>query len=725
MGRWTRRAFIGVGGLLGGGLVLGAGGIALAPNRLRIQPDGGGDARHLTTWIKITPDGNVIVLIPHCEMGQGANLGIAMMLADELDADWQRLQIEEAPAEDVFANGYMLRGFAEEFGVAIPPWLVRAVDYASFKVADIAGLQVTGGSSSTRFTGQYGARVAGAAARMMLLEAAAQRFGVPVEQLSARDSRVTHASSGRSATFGELSIAAAGLKPPKHPQLKSRGEYRLVGTPQRRPDIPSKVDGEARYGIDVVLPDMLIAAIGQSPVPGGKLVSVDKTPAESMAGVRKVVALEEAVAVVADGYWQATQALRALQPEFTDNGRAGVTSEQIYAEHAAALDRLAPSAESPPGVTLAAAYRVPYLAHATMEPMAATARFADGQCEVWAGTQDPLNARHVAADAAELDVDDVVMHNLHCGGAFGRRLPGAFDYVAQAVRIAKALAPQPVKLIWSREEDMQHDYYRDVVLARMRGTLDDQGLPIFWSHEFTGQRFTDEMAAAPIYAVGRTHVRVAEPPAHLRTGSWRSVAWSQHGFFIESFIDELAHAAGRDPVEYRLALLADKPRAFAVLERAAGMAGWDRAVRAGHARGVAVVECFGTVVAEVAEVSMTADGGIRVHRVDAAVDCGYCVNPEQARAQIEGGIIFGLSAALFHEITVRDGAVKQRSFPDYDMLRLATAPRVHVEFLDSDAHLGGLGEPGVPPIAPAVANAVFALTGNRLRTLPLKPASKA
>jgi isoquinoline 1-oxidoreductase beta subunit len=355
-----------------------------------------------------------------------------------------------------------------------------------------------------------------------------------------------------------------------------------------------------------------------------------------------------------------------------------------------------------------------------MEPMAATARFEHGVCEVWAGTQDPLNARRTAAAAAQMDVEQVVMHNLQLGGGFGRRLPGAFDYVDQAVRIARAMAPHPVKLIWSREEDMQHDYYRPAVLARMRGALDDEGRPLSWESHFTGSAFMDPAAAAPIYALAEPEIRVAAPPVHLRTGSWRSVASSQHGFFTESFVDELAHAAGRDPFEYRRAMLGDKPRHRVVLERAATMANWSSVPPSGRARGIAIVESFGTVAAEVAEVSVDSGGGIRVHRVDAAIDCGLVVNPNQALAQVEGAIIFGLSAALFHEITVRDGAVEQRSFPDYEMVRMANAPRVNIEFLASDASMGGLGEPGVPPIAPAVANAVFALTGRRLRTLPLR-----
>jgi isoquinoline 1-oxidoreductase beta subunit len=722
VGKWTRRAVIGAGGLIGGGLAVGLGTIAFAPNRLRYLPEKSGAAERLTTWIKITPDNEVTAVIPHCEMGQGALTGVAMMLAEELDADWAHVRIEEAPAEDVYANGYMLRGFAAEAGFEVPSWLERAVDFGTFKVADFADLQITGGSSSVRATGRYGMRIAGAAAKRMLLEAAARRFGVPVDELTARDSRIVHASSGRAATYGELASAAARLTPPQHPPLKPRKDYSLVGHSQPRFDIPGKVTGEAQFGIDITLPDMLYAAIAAAPIPGGRVAAVDDASIHAMAGVRDVVTLDGAVAVVADGYWQALQALRSSPPEFTNAGLGSVDTEQIYAAHAAALDSgSAEPAGSPPGTTLIAAeYRVPYLAHATMEPMAATARFADGRCEVWAGTQDPLNARRVAAAAAELDARDVVVHNQQLGGGFGRRLPGAFDYIEQAVRIAKTQSPRPVKLIWSREEDMQHDYYRPAVLARMRSVLNSNRRPMSWSSRFTGDPFLDAAAALPIYAVGEPEIDVVDSPVHLRTGSWRSVSYSQHGFFMESFVDELARAAGEDPYEYRRALLENKPRHRAVLDRAAAMAGWGQEPLSGRARGIAIVESFGTIVAEVAEISLGTNGRIRVHRVDGAVDCGLVVNPDQALAQIQGGIVFGLSAALYQQITVENGAVLQRNFPDYEAIRLADAPRLDVELIDSDAPIGGLGEPGVPPIAPAVANAVHALTGQRLRSLPLR-----
>ena len=717
--KWSRRAFIGAGTLAGGGLVLGVGGVLFAPNRLRIVPDGSEGSGHLGTWIKITPDNRVTVLIPHCEMGQGALTGIAMLCAEELDADWDLVTIEQAPAEDTYANGYLARAVLDEFGYTVPRWLERPLDYASYKLADMVAIQTTGGSMSTRGTGQFGMRVAGAAARAMLLEAGARQLEVPVEELGARNSRVTHAPSGRSATYGELGSLASTFEVPNSPQLKRRDEYRLVGTSQDRADIPGKVVGEARYGIDVVVPDMVYATIRRAPIPGGQLTTVDAQSAKAVAGVHEVVQLDDAVAVVADGYWQASQGLAALNASFTDGGVGGVDTQSIRAAHTAALDEEG-AKEPPEGVRLVSAeYCAPYLAHATMEPMCATARISDRRLEVWAGTQDPLSSRRVAARAAGLDEDDVVIHNQQLGGGFGRRLPGTYDYIEQAVEIAKTTSPRAVKLVWSREEDMAHGYYRPFVLSRMTGALDSAGRPLFWSHVYTGG-FGDGTAATPVYSIDELDVRTANMPVHLRTGAWRSVAHSQHGFFVESFVDEMAHAAARDPVEFRRSLLDHEPRHRAVLDRVAEMADWGSPLPEGLARGVALMGSFGSIVAQVAEVGIEPDASIRVHRVHCAVDCGLAVNPQQALAQVQGGVIFGASAALYHEITVRGGAVEQRNFPDYEMVRLANAPRVSVGFVDSGASIGGLGEPGVPPVAPAIANAVYALTGQRLRDLPLR-----
>jgi isoquinoline 1-oxidoreductase beta subunit len=726
MGKWTRRAVITAGSLVGGGLALGVGGIAFAPNRIGVLPKGDGkEATQLTTWLKIAPDNTVTAVVPHCEMGQGVHTALTMMLAEELDADWNLVRMEEAPAEEIYANGYIARVFVPGMG-DVPKFTERFVDWGTYRLTRLMDLQVTGGSSSVRGTGFLGMRVAGGAARTMLIEAAAKRWNVPVGECETKLSSVIHPGSNRSATYGELAADAAKLDPPVHPQLKSADKYTIVGKPIPRIDIPSKVDGSAKYGIDVAMPGMLYATVAAAPVFGAQLGSVDTAPIANLPGVKKVVKLDNAVAVVADSYWRALKALRALIPTFTETTQRKENSETLSSIIGRALEgdeskKIFSSGDAAATIggaakAIEAEYRVPFLAHATMEPMNATARIANDRCEVWTGVQDPLAARKVAADASGLDADQVTLYNQQLGGGFGRRLPGAHDFVDQAVRIAKEMSPAPVKLIWSREEDIQHDYYRPAVIGRYKGAVDSKAAPIVWISKFNGAG--GDAARVP-YAIAHQDIRALRVKSHVREGSWRSVEHSQHGFFTESFIDELAHAARKEPYEFRRGLLEHAPRHRAVLEKAAWISGWGAEPAPGRARGIALVESFGSIVAEVAEVEIV-DSRIRVHNVWAAVDCGYVVNPDTATAQIEGGIIFGLSAALFNEITIQDGRVAQSNFSDFPLPKIADAPRIKVEFIQSNAALGGLGEPGVPPIAPAVANAVFALTGKRVRSLPLR-----
>lgn len=724
MNKWTRRTVIATGGLIGGGLALGVAGIAFAPNRLRVTPDSRDGTPQLTTWVKIGADNTVSVIVPHCEMGTGVQTALAMMCAEELEADWNLVRFEEAPGTDDYANGYLVRVFVPVVA-SVPKYMERGIDFATFKLTQMMDLQVTGGSSAVRGTGHLGMRVAGAAAKVMLVEAAAKQWNVPVAECSAKLSRVTHAGSGRTATYGELAPQAALLSPPVHPPLKARDDYTIVGKPTPRIDIPAKVNGSATYGVDVTLPQMVYATIAASPVFGAKLVSVDTAPAEALPGVKKVVKLDNAVAVVADGYWRALKGVRALAPKFEDTGKGAETSATIYTAIGAALDgeksdKLFSSGKGADALqgaakVVEAEYRVPFLAHATMEPMNATARIADGRCEVWTGVQDPLAARKVAAEASGLKPEQVTIHNQQLGGGFGRRLPGVMDFVDQAVRIAKETSPAPVKLIWSREEDIQHDFYRPAVVGRYKAALTAEGAPTVWVSKFN---IKDPAALVP-YGIEHQDIRAVDSPTHVRIGAWRSVAHTQHGFFTESFIDELAHAAGKDPLQYRRELLTHAPRHLAVLDKAAEMAGWSTPPVPGRARGIALVESFGSIAAEVAEVEIV-DGRVKVHRVCAAVDCGDVINPDTATAQVEGGIIFGMSAALFNEVTIDGGRVTQSNFHDVPMPKLADTPSISVEFIRSGAALGGLGEPGVPPVAPAIANAVFALTGTRVRTLPLK-----
>jgi isoquinoline 1-oxidoreductase beta subunit len=725
MNKWTRRTVIATGGLLGGGLALGVAGIAFAPNRLRVTPDSRDGTPQLTTWVKIGADNTVSVVVPHCEMGTGVHTALAMMCAEELEADWNQVRIEEAPGTDDYANGYLVRVFVPAVAT-IPKYMERGIDFWTFKLTEMMDLQVTGGSSAVRGTGHLGMRVAGAAAKAMLLEAAAKQWKVPVGECTAKLSRVTHSGSGRTATYGELAPQAAQLSPPAHPPLKSRDQYTIVGKPTPRMDIPSKVNGSATYGVDVTLPQMLYATIAAAPVFGAKLASVDPAPAEALPGVKKVVKLDNAVAVIADGYWRALKGVRALAPQWQQTGKEQVTSDTIYATMVASLDdkekhkEVHKSGRGDQALQGAkkiveAEYRVPFLAHATMEPMNATARIADGRCEVWTGVQDPLGARKTAAEASGLKPEQVTIHNQQLGGGFGRRLPGVMDFVEQAVRLAKETSPAPVKLIWSREEDIQHDFYRPLVVGRYRAALADNGAPQAWVSRFN---IADDAALLP-YAIEHQDIRSTPAHSHVRIGAWRSVAHTQHGFFTESFVDELAHAAGKDPLQYRKELLAHAPRHAGALDKVAEMSGWATPAPAGRARGVALVESFGSIVAQVAEVEIV-DGRVKVHRVCAAVDCGDVINPDTATAQVEGGIIYGLSAALFNEVTIDGGRVVQTNFYDLPMPKLADTPSISVEFIRSGAALGGLGEPGVPPIAPAIANAVFALTGKRVRSLPVR-----
>jgi isoquinoline 1-oxidoreductase beta subunit len=712
MNKWTRRAFIGAGTIVGGGFVLGVGEVAFAPSRHSVRP--GSDPGRLNTWITVAPDNRITVLVPHCEMGQGIHTALAMMAAEEMDADWSLIEVKEAPALDEYANGYIARAFA---GDSIPRPLERGFDYGMYRLMRIAGLQMTGGSTSLRSTGQYGMTIAGAAARQMLIEAGAAKFAVKPADCIAQQSRVIHSASNRSATFGELAADAAKLSIPTKPALKDPSRYTIRHTAIPRIDIPFKVNGSAKYGIDVAVPGMLQAAIDLAPVFGGKLVSVDTAPAESMPGVKKVIKLEDGVAVVADSYWRARKALAALKPQYTDAGNSGVTSATIFA----AFDK---SLGAPPAMPNGAAkvitadYKVPFLGHATMEPMVCTAKVDGDRAEIWAGSQDPLNARGTAAKALGISAENVTYNNFALGGGFGRRLPYFLDYIDLGARIAKAMSPTPIKTIWSRENDIQRDYYRPAGMARFAGALDENGAPLAVKSFYAGGG--DGESVFMPYAIASKDAGARDAKHPIRTGPWRSVLNSQHGFFKESFIDEMAYAAGKDPYRFRLDLLNDQPLFKAALEKAAAMSGWGTPLPAGEGRGIALTQCFGSIVAEVAHVEVSADGVLKVKHIYAAVDCGPVVNTDTAAAQAEGGIIFGLSAALLGEITIAEGKAVQRNFRDYRMIKIKDAPDVSVEFLQSGAPIGGLGEPCVPGVGPAVANAIFAACGVRVRELPLK-----
>jgi len=677
-------------------------------------------------WLKISPDNTVTAIIPHAEMGQGVHTSLAMMLADELDADWASVTMQEAPAHSEYANYALARGYTLG-DTDFPAWLVDSVDGLYFQATRVAGIQITGGSLSVRSTGQIAMRTIGAAARCVLLQAAADQMQVPVGELVAKDSVISHPATARSATYAELAPAAAMMNIPDKPTLKHSSTFRIMGTSPPRIDVPAKTDGSANFGIDTVLPNMKYAAIRAAPVFGGKVLSVDESSIQNMPGVRKVISLGDAVAVVADGYWQARQALLQLKIAFSGDGnnldQAGILEQftedldRAASTHNEKVDFLAGdsmSALAKSATVVTAEYRVPFLAHATMEPMNCTAWVHDNKCELWLGCQDPLRFARKVARAIGFDSDDVIVHNQYLGGGFGRR--SLSDYAEQAAQIA-AQVHYPVKLIWSREEDTQHDHYRQACISRFQGGLDDDGNATAWHNRYVNKHEPRRATHIP-YAIENQRIVHTVSRTRVPWGIWRSVDHSQHAFFTESFIDEMADAAGRDCYEYRRDLLADAPRFRTVLDLAAQKAGWGNQLPQNFGRGISIHQSYGTIVSQVAEVAIrTCDP--RVRRVVCAVDAGFAIHPDGLVAQMESGIAYGLTAALHGEISIRDGAVAQSNFHDYPMLRMDEAPAIETYIINSGKSLGGAGEPGTPPIAPAVTNAIFNATGIRIRELPI------
>jgi isoquinoline 1-oxidoreductase beta subunit len=744
----SRRGFLITGAVAGGGLLVGCSRPS-AQSRLGdttiFAPMG--DQVALNGWVKITPDNRVIVAVPRSEMGQGVHTALAMLVADELDAAWSQVQVEQAPLDKIYANTALMLNMLplqpDDDGVLsqLARSSAQALGYA-------LSLQVTGGSSSVRDAWEP-MRLAGATARQLLLAAAAKQWNVPVSDLTIQSGDVLHGTTGRKLHFGELAAQAAQLKPATEVAMKPAAQRRLIGKPMSRPDIPPKTNGQAVFGIDVHLPDLLYAAIQHCPVFGGSVKSIDAQAAKAASGVRDVFVLNNnAVVVIATNTWLASQALAQVKVTWDEGPNAELSSASIATQLRRDLDEKDGSGFRSVGdasKTLASAkqrieaeYEAPFLAHAAMEPINCTAQVKDGQVTVWCGTQAPSFARMKAAKVAGVDSDRVTLHIPYLGGGFGRRLE--FDMVEEAVGIALHTGGRPVKMTWSREEDTQHDLYRPTAIARFQATLDDQGHPLAWHNKVAAPSIglaTMERIAALMamdtpdknqiegafdlpYAIPNLEVRQVRSKTPVPVGSWRSVGHSYNAFFTESFIDELAHAARQDPLAYRLALLKQHPRHQAVLKLAAQQAAWGQALPAGRARGLALHESFGSICAQVAEVSVQ-QGSVRVHKVVCALDCGTVINPDTVQAQLQSAVVYGLSAALFGEITLNKGRVEQGNFPSYDAIKLASMPVIETHLIISDAEPGGVGEPGTPPIAPAVANALFALTGQRLRKLPLRP----
>ncbi len=744
----SRRRFVIAGVLLGGAAYFG---YRFLSKRDRLAKPASFQLKEnelaLNGWFKISPDNTVTVMAPRQEMGQGIYTALAMLVAEDLDADWSKVKVQQAPIDKMYANITLLTD-GLPFDAEDTSYAASVARRVGYSLGDTLGVQATGGSTSVR-DGWESMRIAGASARAMLIAAAATRWQVAASECTTSNGVVSHSASGKQASYGELAAAAVQLPPPTEPTLKERKNYVLIGKSQPRLDIPAKVTGEAVFGLDVRLPDMLYAAIAQCPVFGGTLKSFAEEKIQSMPGVARVVALPNAVAVVANSYWRAKTALLALPIVWDEGANAKLDSTAINEQFKRDLETGKAGSYRNDGDAVAefgraakvieAEYRVPFLAHATMEPINCTARVANGGCEVWTSNQAPSLVQWIAGKTAGVETSKVVVHTPYLGGGFGRR--AEMDAVVQAVTIAKELNGPPVKVVWSREEDTQHDMYRPAAMAKFRAALDGDGKPTAWWNRIVGPSVTlsfmerivpwaasdmmqdktnAEGAADMPYEIANLKVEHVLSPTPIPVGFWRSVGHSYNGFFKESFIDELAHAASKDPFEFRRSLLQQHPRHRKVLETVAEKAGWGTPMEKGTGRGIALHESFHSIVAQVAEVVVSADGVIQVKRVVCAIDCGPTINPDTIVAQMESGIIFGLSAALFGEITIKDGRVEQGNFPTYDMVRLAETPTIEVHIIDSDAALGGVGEPGTPPIAPALANAIFAATGKRIRQLPIR-----
>lgn len=716
-----RRAF-----LIGGAAIVGGGLFAVywsdsSARKRAVELTTKGKDGSFLSWVKISEDDTVTVYSPHIDFGQGSHTALAQMVAEELDADWSKVVVEHAPADPSFANSALGQGFMAD--MSGQPGIVAALP-ASFisMAARSMNLQITGGSSAVRFTGQSGMRVAGAAAREALVAEAAERLKVPASELTTLDSRVIHAKTSTSLRYGELAQAAAARSLNSDVKLKERKDFRYIGQGIHRLDIPAKVDGSATYGIDFTLPDMRVATIVMAPVRGGKLTSVDTAPAMAVKGVEKVIKLDDAVVVIAKGYWQATNGMQALSPQFSDGGHGGLSTASIYA----AQDKLNASGEKlvapADGKLLTAEYKAPFLHQAMMEPFAMTAHHKDGKLDMWGGLQDPLGTRMMMAEIAGLDAANVMFHPMIMGGGFGRRFPPYSQIIGQLTKIAMQV-PYPVKLIWSREQDVQHGAYRPQVAARLQAVTGKKRMAA-WASDYAQNDDAAAEGTVP-YAIPNFEARHHEYISNQVNAYWRSVNASQHGFFNESFVDELAHAEGEDPYQFRRNHLKAGSRPLLVLDTVAQRAGWGTPLPEGRARGIAMVESFGTIVAEVVEASLKEDGTPKVHKAWAVVDCGTTVNPLNAAAQIEGGVIMGLSSAIGEQITLDKGAVVESNFGDYPVMKLADAPEIDVHFIESGAKMGGIGEPGLPPAAPALANALFALTGKRIRQLPILAQAKA
>jgi isoquinoline 1-oxidoreductase subunit beta len=707
-----RREFLRTGVAVGGGLVVAWHSDLLLPGAGVVTAKAAQETA-LNAFVRIAPDETVTVISAHSEMGQGIYTSLPMLLNEELQADWSKIRVEAAPVDAVYNH-------------------------------PIFGVQMTGGSTTSPSEWQR-YRKMGALARTLLVEAAAEQWGVDPSLCRVRDGVVIHEGSGRRAAYGALASAAAKRQPPAEVRLKDASAFTLIGKATRRLDTPSKTNGTAQFGLDVRRPGMLTAVVARPPVFGGKVKSVDPREALKIPGVKAVEQIPSGVAVIAESFWPAKQGRDKLAIDW-ELGDPAFSSEGLlrnFRELAGKPGTIAKKTGDPENAlkaaakTITAEYDVPFLAHAMMEPLNCVVEVGKDSAEIWTGTQFQTIDRENAAKAAELPRERVQIHTTLLGGGFGRRANPSSDFVVEAVEVAKR-AKAPVKVVWTRDDDLKGGWYRPAWHDRFVAGLDEHGSPVAWTHTIVGQSiFTGtpfehfgvkdgvdaasvEGAADLLYGIANVQVDLHTPKLAVPVQWWRSVGHSHTGFSVEAFLDEVAHAGGKDPYELRRTLLAQQPRMLGVLDLAAQKAGWGSQLPAGVGRGIAGHFSFDSYVAQVIEASVGKGGTVEVHRVVCAVDCGLVINPDTVRAQMEGGIIFGLSAALKHEITFKNGRVEQSNFHDYPMIRMSEAPRIEVYFVPSKENPTGVGEPGVPPVAPALANAIFQVTGKRVRRLPIR-----
>lgn len=740
--KWTRRAFIGTAGLLGTGLVVGVGGMAYVSKQIKKYSGvgmGAGDS--LNAWIRIAPDNTVTVAIARAEMGQGVYTSLPQMIAEELEVEMNKIKVVHPQPESPYSNTFLLTQES--------PNAYKGLS-AMEKIYSFMPVIATGGSTSIA-DGWHNMRYAGATAREMLIKAAADKWGISTADCYAEKGQVINRSNRERINYGDLAASAADIELDGLPELKKKSEFKVIGQSAQRLDIPAKVDGSAEFGLDVRLDGMLYAAIKHPSTIGGKITKItNEDEVLAMTGVKKVILTEYgAAAVVADNTWAADNGTKVMEVE-EEKLHGDLSSATINADMKRLLDEAplttpesngdveAAFGSDSEGKTIEANYEVPYLAHATMEPMNCTILVKDGKCETWVGHQGPSIVQNLLTEVTGVSKENTKVNITYLGGGFGRRAEP--DFVKLAAAVAKEMEGTPVQTVFTREEDMRNDMYRPASVCKFKAKVKPNGDIEAWDNMAALQsvsnsammRIMPAMATPPKkdhataegltalpYKMDNNRVAFGNLELPIQIGFWRSVGFSQNTFFSESFMDECAHAVGMDPYQFRKSKMADHPRYAAVLDKVTELSGWNTPAEEGRYRGIAIAKSFGSIVAEVAEIIKVGEKEFKIDKYTCAIDCGNVVNPDTVKAQVEGGMIYGLTAALYGEITWKNGGVEQSNFPSYEMVRMSVCPKVDVHIMDIDEHPGGVGEPGTPPAAPALANALFAATGERVRSLPL------